>query len=150
MTAITITAPTSRSVSSKGTGRRIWRTGLAAGVAAAVATTAFAAAVHAAGVSLHVGGEPIPLLGFAQVTFVASLVGTVLAVAFGRWARHARRTFLRTTLAMTAISFVPDVFADAPTATKLALALSHVVAAAIVIPALASRLSDRYTDSLTD
>jgi hypothetical protein len=34
------------------------------------------------------------------------------------------------------------VLADAHTATKIALALSHVAAAAIVIPALASRLTD--------
>ena len=46
------------------------------------------------------------------------------------------------TLALTAVSFVPDVLADAHTATKLTLILTHIVAAAIVIPALASRLSD--------
>ena len=50
--------------------------------------------------------------------------------------------FLITTMALTMLSFVPDVTADAHTATKVALALSHVVAAAIVIPALASRLTD--------
>jgi len=43
---------------------------------------------------------------------------------------------------LTALSFVPDVTADATTATKLTLMLTHVVAAAIVIPSLAASLSD--------
>src|SRR5262245_55706528 len=135
------TAPAARSTVQR-TRRRLWKTGVVAGLAASVATLAFAAVVDAAGVSLEVGGEAIPLIGFAQVTFVATLIGTVLAVSFARWARHAHRTFLRTTIALTAISFVPDVLADAQTSTKFALALSHVVAAVIVIPALASRLAD--------
>ena len=59
-----------------------------------------------------------------------------------RRAADARATFVKTTLALTAVSFVPDVLADAHTATKLTLMLTHIVAAAIVIPALASRLSD--------
>jgi hypothetical protein len=142
VSATTITAPAARPTTQQRHGRRLWKTGVVAGLAASVATLAFAAVVDAAGVSLEVGGEAIPLIGFAQVTFVASLIGTALADAFARWARHAHRMFLRTTIALTVISFVPDVLADAQTGTKLALALSHVVAAAIVIPALASRLSD--------
>jgi hypothetical protein len=38
------------------------------------------------------------------------------------------------------LSFVPDVLADAGVATKILLMLTHVVAAAIVIPAVARRL----------
>ena len=49
---------------------------------------------------------------------------------------------VRTTLALTAISFVPDALADASASTKVALVLSHIVAAAIVIPVLASRLDN--------
>jgi hypothetical protein len=59
-----------------------------------------------------------------------------------RRSAHARDLFVKTTLALTALSFVPDVLADAQTATKLTLILTHVVAAAIVIPAIASRLAD--------
>ena len=65
-----------------------------------------------------------------------------MAVVLSRRAGRPRRTFLRTTIALTVLTFVPDVLADAPTGTRLALATSHVIAAAIVIPALASRLSD--------
>ena len=141
MTA-TLTAPTTHRTTDTTTGNpRLVRTGVAAGVVAGAATSAFAAVVDAAGVSLKVGGEAIPVLGFAQVTFVAAMIGTLLAVVLRRRASNPQRTFVRTTVALTALSFVPDVLADAPNGTRLALAISHVVAAAIVIPALASRLS---------
>jgi hypothetical protein len=120
----------------------VWRTGATAGAGAALATSAVAALARAVGVPLTVRGQSIPVPGFAELTFVAAIIGTVIASVIVRRASRPRRTFVRTTLALTALSFVPDVTADAHTATKLALVLSHVVAAAIVIPALASRLSD--------
>jgi Family of unknown function (DUF6069) len=142
MTA-TITAPTTVATSiSVRTNRKLWRTGAVAGVVAAGATAAYAGIVSAAGVSLAVGGEDIPVLGFAQLTFMCALVGTAIAVVLARRARHAQQTFVRTTVALTVLSLVPDVFADAPIGTRIALAVSHVVAAAIVIPALATRLAD--------
>jgi uncharacterized protein DUF6069 len=140
MTA-TLTAPTTYRTTDTTSRPRLVRTGVAAGVVAGAATSALAAVVDAAGVSLKVGGEAIPVLGFAQVTFVAAMIGTLLAVVLRRRAANPQRTFVRTTVALTALSFVPDVLADAPNGTRLALAISHVVAAAIVIPALASRLS---------
>jgi hypothetical protein len=59
-----------------------------------------------------------------------------------RRADRPRHTFVSTTLALTALSFVPDLFADAQASTKLTLVLTHVVAASIVIPALSARLAD--------
>ena len=53
-----------------------------------------------------------------------------------------RNTFLRVTVALTALSIVPDVIADATVGTKLVLALTHVVAAGIIVPAIASRVAD--------
>lgn len=143
MTA-TITAPSTSTLTgtSVRADRKLWRTGARAGLVAAGATAAYAAVVSAAGVSLAVGGEDVPVLGFAQVTFVCAMLGAAIAVVLARRARHAQQTFVRTTLALTALSFVPDVFADAPVGTRIALAVSHVIAAAIVIPALAARLSD--------
>ena len=141
-----MTATTTSSISpareAKPTARPLWRAGATAGVIASVATLAFAAVARALDVSLEVGGEAIPLVGFAQVTLVAAIVGTVLAVVLARRTRRPRRTFIATTLSLTGLSFVPDVLADAHTATKVTLALTHIVAAAIVIPALASRLTD--------
>jgi Family of unknown function (DUF6069) len=125
-----------------GNGRRLWTTGAVAGVAAAAVTTAFAAALDAVGVSFEIKGEAIPLVGFGQMVLVATIIGTALAVVLARKASHPRRTFVVTTVALTALTFVPDITANAPGGTRLALALSHVVAAAIVIPALASKLSD--------
>ncbi len=120
--------------------RSLWIAGATAGFVASVATFATAAIADAAGVPLEVGGQSIPLIGFAQVTFVAAIIGTVLAVVSARRATRPRRTFVVTTVVLTFASIVPDVLADATTATKLALAFTHVVAAAIVIPVLASRL----------
>jgi hypothetical protein len=69
-----------------------------------------------------------------------SAVGTVLAMTLARWAKRPARTFVVTTVVLTVLSFGPVVTADADAATQVALVLSHVVAAAIVIPALALRL----------
>ena len=55
-------------------------------------------------------------------------------------ARHPRHSFVVATVALTAVSLVPDVLADATTASRLVLGLTHLVAAAIVIPTLAERL----------
>jgi len=122
--------------------KSLWLTGATAGVTASVATWATAAIADAAGVSLTVGGQSIPLIGFAQITLVASLIGTVLAVVLSRRATRPRRTFVVTTVALTLASIIPDALADAQTSTRLVLALTHGVAAAIVIPALAGRLEN--------
>ena len=115
--------------------------GLGATVLASGATMAVAAAGQAAGISLDVGGAPIPVPGFATLTAFFSVIGLVLAVVLARLARHPRSTFVRTTVVLTVLSLVPDVLVDAAPATKALLMLTHVVAAAIVIPAVARRLS---------
>jgi hypothetical protein len=115
-------------------------TGVAAAAVASAATTTVAAVGHAAGVSLDMAGEPIPVLGFGTLTAVFSLVGLAVAMVLGRRARHPRGTFVRTTVVLTALSLVPDALADAGAATKALLMLTHLVAAAIVIPAVARRL----------
>jgi hypothetical protein len=115
--------------------------GLTAAAVAAVATAVVASAGEFAEISLVVNGAPIPVSGFAVLTAIFSVVGLVLAVALARRARHPRTAFVRTTVALTVLSLVPDVLADAAVATKVLLMLTHVVAAAIVIPAIARRLS---------
>jgi peptidoglycan/LPS O-acetylase OafA/YrhL len=128
------------------TSPRLWRAGLGAGVVAAAATTATALAADAAGVDVAVGGEQIPAAGFAQLTMVGALIGLLLARVLSRRARHPQRTFVRTTVVLTALSILPDVVADAPAATRILLAATHLVAAAIVIPALANRLEPSRVD----
>ncbi|MEU0153984.1 DUF6069 family protein [Micromonospora fulviviridis] len=117
------------------------RTGVIATVAASAATMAVAAAGHTAGISLDIGGAPIPVAGFGVLTAAFSLIGVVIAALLFRFARRPRRTFVRTTVALTVLSLVPDVIADAGAATKVLLMLTHLVAAAIVIPAVARRLA---------
>lgn len=116
-------------------------TGAVATVAAAVATSLVAAAGQAVGVSTAISGLPIPVEGFATLTVIFSVVGLVIATALRRFARRPRTAWLRTTVALTVLSLVPDAIADAATSTKVLLMLTHVVAAAIVIPAVARRLS---------
>ncbi len=125
---------------------KLWRPGMIAGLAAAAATTAVAAVAHACGVSLETApGEAIPVIGFGQLTLFFTVIGIVLARTIGRRARHPRSTFTRTTVALTALSLVPDVTLSAGASTKITLILTHLVAAAVVIPALSSRLPERGT-----
>ncbi|MEU8154041.1 DUF6069 family protein [Micromonospora sp. NPDC048986] len=136
---MTATANTSRAATSN-VGALI-RTGVAATVAASVATMAVAAVGHLAGISLELGGAPIPVTGFGVLTAVFSLIGVIIAGVLARFARRPRLTFVRTTVVLTALSLVPDVIADAGMATKALLMLTHLVAATIVIPAIARRLA---------
>jgi uncharacterized membrane protein len=130
MTAITVPEPTAATVRTPS-----WKSGLVTGVIAAVATTVVAVAARAVGIPLDIQGEAIPILGFAQMVLLGTVIGIVLA-------RHlARATFITATVVLTALSIVPDVLADTGT-TKLTLALTHVVAAAIVIPRLAGPATD--------
>src|SRR4051812_26442674 len=139
----TLTAPTTRPTTRRPTpAKQLWTTGAIAGLAASVATVAIAGTAQALDVPIEVAGEKIPLPGFAQLTLVGAVIGIVLAIVLARRATRPRHTFVVTTVALTVLSLVPDVLADAHTATRFTLALTHVVAAAIVIPALASRLSD--------
>jgi hypothetical protein len=50
---------------------------------------------------------------------------------------------VRTTVALTLLSFVPDVSVGFAASSALTLMLLHAVAAVIVVPTLASRLAPR-------
>jgi Family of unknown function (DUF6069) len=114
--------------------------GIAAAVAAAVAVTAYAAVAEAAGISFAADGEQIPLLGFAQLTFGFSIIGVILAAVLRRKAAQPRRTFVRTTVVLAAISLAAPFLLPLDAASIAGLVVAHVIAAAIVIPAVASRL----------
>ena len=120
----------------------VWMYGVAAAFIATVATTVLAAVASAAGVSFADStGSSIPIAGFAQLTLVFSLIGVGIAAVMARKARRPRPTFVQTAVALTALSFVPDLtfgFDAGSAATLIAL---HIVAAAIVVPTLAGRLA---------
>lgn len=140
MTATLTTAPLATTPTTRRSTGPLVRIGVAATAAAGIATSAVAAAGSAAGISLDVSGAPIPVSGFAVLTVLCSLVGLALAAVLARRARHPRRTFVRTTVVLTALSLVPDLVVDAAPATKVLLMATHLVAAVIVVPALARRL----------
>ena len=137
---MTITAKTTTRAADSGIVALI-TTGVAATAVASAATMAVAAAGRAAGVSLDVSGAPIPVSGFGVLTTLFSLFGVALAAVLSRTVRNAARAFIRTTVVLTGLSLIPDLIADAAPATKALLMLTHLVAAAIVIPTVARRLS---------
>ena len=128
------TAPTSA-------GRSIWRTAAIVGVIAAVATTAIAAVAKAADVPLVAGDMEIQIPMFAVFTLIGAALGAVIATQLQKRNGQPRRAFVITTVVLTALSLLPDITADATTATKLTLIGAHLVAAAVIIPALAARLT---------
>ncbi len=112
-------------------------TGVLAGAVAAVAVTAVAAAAQAADVSLEVAGKAIPLSAFPFWTVIGTLAGIILAALL-----RQRRRFIRTTVAATGFSLIPPILGADDALTALILIATHLIAAAIVIPALSLRLTD--------
>jgi Family of unknown function (DUF6069) len=141
MTSTTIHSTSELSTENTTATGRYGRAALVAGVAAAAANTVVAVVGRAADVSFAVKGEKIPLFAFPQATLMATVVGFALAWALTRRAHRPRRTFVVTTVTLTALS-MPPAIADTDTATKLVLALTHLVAAVILIPAVSARLAD--------
>ena len=121
--------------------RSIWITGAVAGVAGSVGASAVYLVARAADVPLTVQGKDFPALAFPQMTLLATLIGVIIAIVVSRRSTHPRRSFVAITVALTAVSLVPPLLLDADTATKVTLESAHLVAAAIIIPILARRLS---------
>ena len=126
------TTQQTRPAQAQGT-RVTWKRGLATGVVAAVVVTAVAGVFQAAGHTLSVVDGPIPLASFVQMVLLSTVIGIVIA-------RHtSRTTFYRVTVALTVLSFVPDLAWGDGFVSKAGLVLTHVVAAAIIVPRLARR-----------
>jgi amino acid transporter len=120
----------------------VWKHGVAAAIAASATTTVLATVASAAGVSFaDQSGASIPIAAFAQLTLVFSLVGVGLAAVLARTVRHPRRTFLRTVLVLTALSYVPDLTFGFDARSAATLITLHTIAAGIVVPALAKQLA---------
>jgi hypothetical protein len=117
---------------------RLLRIGMLAGVAASAAAIAIAAAARAADVPLEIDDKTIAPAAFALQTLLATAAGVLLAAVVRR-----RRPFLAITLAATALSLIPPMTAPDDTATSIVLVATHLVAAAIVIPALGRQLAAR-------
>ena len=122
--------------------RRLAVTGLVATIAAMAATALVAACAQAMGADFKVtdGDETVPVSGIAFVTGVFSVVGVGIAAALLHWSDHPAARFVQTTVALTAVSLAPPFLAPADGATTGSLVAIHLVAAAVMIPALARSL----------
>jgi len=130
--------------------RVLWAAGAKAALLGALAAEAVGGIARAVGVPMQAGGfgashaDAIGVGAFATATFLNLVVGTLLAAALVRWARHPERTFVRTAVTLTVLSFVPVLLAAHTAAsTKVTLALTHVVVAVIAIPMLRRAVAAR-------
>lgn len=141
-TTATTGAPSTRT-------RRMWAAGLAAAVVSSAVVIAFVAIAEAAGVPMEVAEnstkqpEHIPLLGYATVILGSTVVGLLLATAFARWTPRPRSVFVVAALVLTAASFLFPATTTSTTATKVVLEVTHVIPAALIIPAIAANLPAR-------
>ncbi len=78
-----------------------------------------------------------------MLTLACGVVGILIALGVRRWAAEPRTVFVRIAVALTALSFVPDLTFPADTATRLTLMLTHLTTAAIVIPVIARNIDAR-------
>jgi hypothetical protein len=135
MSTITVSPDTTAKHARSWLTRTLPRATASAGVLAAAVTTAGAAGLRAAGVPLAAHGD-IPLAAFAQLTFIAAVIGGVLLAVLIRRSPAPRQRFVRITAGLTALSCVaPLAFADTA-ASKAALVILHIIAAAIIVPLL--------------
>ena len=117
-------------------------TGLVAGLLAALVVLGLALLAGAAGVSFELpdGEKSIPWLAFPQLVVVGTLIGLGIAAVARRRSARPARTFVVVTGTLTALSLVTPFLAGGDAATEWTLVGLHLVAAALVIPAIARRL----------
>jgi bacteriorhodopsin len=130
-----------------GTAKNLLRTGGIAIVAAGVLNTIIGLIADAAGVGMEVKGfgsdvrEAIPVFAYFVSTVFGGAIGIVLALIMRR-AGAAKKIFYIVTGVLTLLSLISPLTADATSGTKVILEIMHVLAAAIIIPALAKSLRD--------
>ena len=125
----------------------MWQVGLVAALLAAIASVLIYLAVRAAGVPMeltevfedHFAHMPIQNMAYAALVD-GGVSGTVLAWTCRRWTRRPRPCFCALAGVGLLASLALPVLSDATASTKIVLCLSHVVVAAIIVPALAVAL----------
>ena len=134
------------------TRRPLWQAGLAAALVAAAASILVYVAARAAGVPMeltevfedHFARMPVMNMAWAAL-LEGGVAGTALGAACRRWARRPRSTFVALAMIGLIASFALPVGSDGSIATKVVLSVSHVVVAAIIVPALALALPSERT-----
>ena len=122
--------------------------GAVAAVAGAAVLFAYGTLAKALGVPMRAGeigarhAQAITPASFATGVVFCTVAGTILAMVLAARAARPARAFLRTSLVLVAISLVfPLAASHTVPATRLTLALGHLLAAAIVIPIITGRLT---------
>jgi hypothetical protein len=102
-------------------------------------------ATKAAGVDFDSSLGEVPIAAFPMLTVYCSLIGIIIAEVTIRVAKLPRSTFQITAIVLTGLSLIPDVLPlfEFDLAFVGVLCLTHVVAAAIVVPMIASRMEER-------
>jgi Family of unknown function (DUF6069) len=128
--------------------RPVWQASYLAGLAASAVVEAWGLAARAAGVPMRAAGlgshhaTPVTVGMFAMGTMVVTFWFTFAVVLMARVSKNPRRIYLRTALPLLALSLaVPLTAADTAISTRLTLAAAHLIAGAIIIPAVARRLA---------
>ncbi|GAA0580929.1 hypothetical protein GCM10010172_77290 [Paractinoplanes ferrugineus] len=118
--------------------RGLARTGLLATLTAMAATTLTAALAHLLGVNFEVpdGGAAIPLPGITVVTAFFSTLGVFIAAALRRWSTRPAERFAWTAASLTGLSLLPPLLVGADPAAAGTLITLHLIAAAVMGPAL--------------
>ena len=81
-----------------------------------------------------------PLAGFAQLAFVAIVIGGLFAATLNRCSSRPRRQFIRIAAVFTLVSCVPPVAFAAGVASKIALVGTHLLVAVIATPLIARQV----------
>lgn len=147
-TTATATATETRTAGAFLTTGPVWLAGAAAAAAGALAAYGYGATAQALSVPMRAGepwaghAQAINAASFATGTLVCAFWGIVLAVIVARRAARPARAFARAAAALVVVSlaFPLDAAHTAPS-TKLTLAGAHLLAAAIIIPIIARRLT---------
>jgi hypothetical protein len=129
------------------TGRPLWLVGSAAALVAAASAVVVYGVARAAGVPMELtevfedeyARMPVQNMVWGAL-LEGGLAGTALAWACRRWAARPRASFVALAMLGLAASFALPLGSDADAATKVALSISHVVVASIIVPALAVAL----------
>ena len=120
----------------------LWRTGLKAGLVAAVATTAIAAGRRRRRRVLRGRGRGHPAGRLRPDDPDRRRARRAAGQGAPPLGQAPAATFVRTTVALTALSIVPDLTMGFDAASAATLVVAHVTAAAIIIPRLAARLGE--------
>jgi hypothetical protein len=148
MTATSASAHTSAAPSASFLALRpVWQVSYLSGLAASVVVEMWGLAARAAGVPMRAAGlgsqhaTPITVGMLAMGTMVVVFWFTFAVILMARFAKNPRRTYLRISLPLLVLSLAaPLTAADTAISTKFTLAAAHLIAGAIIIPAVAWRL----------